>query len=507
MHFSIPETVDRRDSKGSVYTVYEIHINGVRHCSLRYRQLHTLHEKLKREFHPLPCFPPKKLMSLSLAQLEERRLNLEKYLQLLSQDPRVSNGIVFNGFLLAAQQETASEKSEEVDLDVFLMNDSKTTVRGLTILQTEEVLEKVCQQLGVPDEFVYYFALYLIQRDEATGKVSILRKLQDYESPYISQKSIFSKNASCKLVLRKSSWDSKIDDQLLSHKITLNLLYIQTLSDVERGWVEACPETRRQLAQLQSRGAKEEYMDMARQLKDYGYIHFDPCTCDYPMTNTNVDVLIGGRELIIRIPAENMTNYASGACSLASTSSGSFVGKEGKFKVTKMRCWRIMTLAGIVEADEGSRSDVIDGETVIADSNLELSFEYLMPSGELQWVTIVSSQAILISLCLQSMVEELLRLRNEIPIKRAGEKSCTTQFSFKRRDGSEMVIPIRSGLHSVSLKNHVSNCDKKSITGRQYSVRNLSEKFVVVNMRDTSRAAEDVFVENEAFQELKDDEL
>ena len=68
--------------------VYEIHINGVRHCSLRYRQLHTLHEKLKREFHPLPSFPPKKLMALSLAQLEERRLNLEKYLQLLSQDPR-----------------------------------------------------------------------------------------------------------------------------------------------------------------------------------------------------------------------------------------------------------------------------------------------------------------------------------------------------------------------------------------------------------------------------------
>lgn len=27
------------------------------------------------------------------------------------------------------------------------------------------------------------------------------------------------------------------------------------------------------------------------------------------MTNTNVDVLIGGRELIIRIPAENPVNY------------------------------------------------------------------------------------------------------------------------------------------------------------------------------------------------------
>ena len=47
----------------------------------------------------------------------------------------------FNGFLLAAQQETASEKSDEVDLDVYLMNDSKISIRGLTVLQTEEVLE------------------------------------------------------------------------------------------------------------------------------------------------------------------------------------------------------------------------------------------------------------------------------------------------------------------------------------------------------------------------------
>ena len=360
-------------------------------------------------------------MPLTLAQLEERRLGLEKYLQLLSQDQRVSNGMVFNGFLLAAQQETCSEKAEEVDLDVYLMNDSKVTIRGLTILQTEEVLEKTCRQLGVPNDLVYYFALYLIQRDEISGAVVILRKLQDYESPYISQKSLHN----CKLVLRKSSWDAKIDeDDLLQHKVTLNLLYVQTLSDVERGWVQANQDTRRQLAQLQSRGAKVEYMEMARQQKDYGYLHFEPCTCDYPMTNTSVNVLIGGRELVIRIPDQ---------------------GKEGKFKVTKMRCWRIMTLA----AEEAKEEDE-DEEANAA--KLELSFEYLMPSGELQWVTIVSSQAILISLCLQSMVEELLRTRNGVAIKKAGEKSCTTQFSFKKKDGSEIIIPIRSGLHSVSLK-------------------------------------------------------
>ena len=114
-----------------------------------------------------------------------------------------------------------------------------------------------------------------------------------------------------------------------------------------------------------------------------------------------------------------------------------------------------MTLAEVIEANENDHDtddEASEDTLIVADSKLELSFEYLMPSGELQWVTIVSSQAILMSLCLQSMVEELLRVRNEIPIKKAGEKSCTTNFSFKKKDGSEMVIPIRSGLHSVPNK-------------------------------------------------------
>ena len=85
--------------------------------------------------------------------------------------------------------------------------------------------------MGVPDDLVYHFALFLVQRDDQTGEISILRKLQDYESPYISQKAF----NSCKLVLRKSSWDPKIDEELLNHKVTLNLLYLQTLSDLERG--------------------------------------------------------------------------------------------------------------------------------------------------------------------------------------------------------------------------------------------------------------------------------
>jgi len=40
---------------------------------------------------------------------------------------------------------------------------------------------------------------------------------------------------------------------------------------------------------------------------------------------------------------------------------------------------------------------------------MELSFEYLLSKDRLQWVTVDSPQVIFLSLCLQSMVEELMR--------------------------------------------------------------------------------------------------
>ena len=40
--------------------------------------------------------------------------------------------------------------------------------------------------------------------------------------------------------------------------------------------------------------------------------------------------------------------------------------------------------------------------------SLELSFEYLIDKNKLQWITISSEQAILMSVCLQSMIDELL---------------------------------------------------------------------------------------------------
>lgn len=68
-----------------VFQGFNIHVNGVFHCTVRYRQLHCLYEQIKKEFSSiasqLPAFPPKKILPLSANQLEERRLHLEKYIQ------------------------------------------------------------------------------------------------------------------------------------------------------------------------------------------------------------------------------------------------------------------------------------------------------------------------------------------------------------------------------------------------------------------------------------------
>ena len=45
-----------------------------------------------------------------------------------------------------------------------------------------------------------------------------------------------------------------------------------------------------------------------------------------------------------------------------------------------------------------------------------------------------------------------------------------------------------------------------SMTGRQYSVQKLSERFDRFNFRDASRAAEDLFIENEAFVDVRDND-
>ncbi|XP_011871923.1 PREDICTED: sorting nexin-17 isoform X2 [Vollenhovia emeryi] len=379
MHFSIPDTQEFTDGAGNAYIGYNIYINGSFHCTARYKQLHNLHVQLSKDLDVLPIFPPKKLFPLTVAQQEERRLALEKYIQSIGQNVALNNSEILNGFLLNAQQETACADglSEHETLDIFLMNGSRVPLSVSPGEHSGRVLEKVYKHIKLAEKYYFHFALFIIMQDELSGSVKILRKLQEFESPFITHKYVGS--AGARIVLRKNYWDATYDVELLSDPVTLNLLYIQAAAEVRSGWIPVTKEVQHQLESLEKSGSRREYLNIARYLKYYGYMQFAPCYCDYPERSSRVLLAIGGNELNLRVlsPEEH----------------------EVVFKVSRMRCWRITTMQSETNRHEDN------------ECSLELSFEYLIARNELQWITIASEQAILMSVCLQAMIDELLQKR------------------------------------------------------------------------------------------------
>lgn len=146
----------------------------------------------------MPSFPSKKFLPLTQNQLEHRRSNLERYIQLIGQDPIFSKCDLLRIFLLNAQQESAQIQSHEVTLDVYLMNGYRIAVTCYTTDCTSKVLEKAAQNIDLPEQFTDYFTLYLMRTNQ-NGENILIRRLMDFEAPYITQRVL----NDCQIVIRK----------------------------------------------------------------------------------------------------------------------------------------------------------------------------------------------------------------------------------------------------------------------------------------------------------------
>lgn len=325
----------------------------------------------------LPQFPPKKLLTLTANELEQRRLGLERYLQLVGQDPVLSKSNLLRTFLLNAQQESAFIDAYETTIDVFLMNGFCIKVQVSTIECSSKVLEKALKAIEISDNAIFFFALFLLRRN-SDGSLTLVRKLLDFESPFISLRTA----SDCEIVIRKNYWDESFDLDLMRDRIAMNLLYIQAISDVERGWIATNSEIRQKLNSLQHAGNKNDYMALVRTLPHYGYLHFTNIVCDFPESNTNATIILGNSELIIKV-AIGVNQF-----------------QETKFRVTRMRSWRITTVH-----NGNHNSEVIEKRIKMNSKysrySFELSFEYLMAKNSLRWIKCVTEQAMLISVCLQ----------------------------------------------------------------------------------------------------------
>ncbi|KAG5674703.1 hypothetical protein PVAND_004655 [Polypedilum vanderplanki] len=472
MHFSIPET-EQFTNGNNTFTGFNIFINGSFHCCLRYKQLHSLHQQLKQSLSNLilPYFPPKKLLTLTQNELEQRRLGLERYLQLIGQDPVLSKSNLLRTFLLNAQQESAFIEAYETSIDIFLMNGYRISVNINTTECSSKVLEKALRSIDLSEDCTYYFALFLI-RKETNGSITLIRKLLDFESPFISLRTA----SDCEIVIRKNYWDSSYDLDLMRDRIALNLLYIQSISDVEHGKIMANFETRQTLNSLQMSGNKIEYMKIVRELPSYGCLHFSNVVCDFPEKNTNATIVVGNQELSIRLQ----------------------IGKtmqETKFRVTRMRCWRVTT---IHKTEKESDKIIKRNENRYT---FELSFEYLMAKNSLKWIKLVTEQAMLISVCLQSMVDELLNQKNGYDINNIqNSQTSDQQLDYIRRDDSSISrLSDSTSDGSINSLNEMKPISVRSEMSKARPKKKVSTSVFFKNGRES--------VQNEAFETIGDDDL
>lgn len=118
-----------------------------------------------------------------------------------------------------------------------------------------------------------------------------------------------------------------------------------------------------------------------------------------------------------------------------------------------------------------------------------------MSKDNLQWITISSEQAILMSVCLQSMVDQLLLKRNDTKNQQTTPKG---QWSYMKRDGSSHLI----SLDEPDVYPTTTNGEPSTRFQESFSIKKLQEKFSSVSFKSGKD-----FVENHAFEGIGDDDL
>ena len=415
MHFSIPDTTEisaKSSSNQQAYTLFNIHINGIHFCSLRYSQLRTLNDELQRLFSTtmasIDSFPPKKFFALSTRDTYERRSSLERYLQAVVQNRFIITSSYFKEFFLNAQNETfasdSSDTNEKLNLTICLLNNYEIIIENVSSTDnTSRLLDACGTKIQIQQDLLTYFALYYYELKD--NQLTIIRPLYEFESPYLSLKQLKKTHQQACIVLKKSYWDSEFDMKLIDDRRARNLLYVQAQYEMEQSQDLYPSDIYRQLDILRENNSFKDYISLARTSKFYGHIILKQCSILYPITDPAKQKLcqcllsIGNNELICCVKTDEKKKL-----------------KEIAFKVTRIRCWKV----------NWTKSEV------------NVTFEYLIKKDHLQWITIHTEQAALVSNCLQSMVDEILAKRAGATGPPSTATNETTTTSSERNNASKV---------------------------------------------------------------------
>ena len=328
-------------------------------------------------------FPPKKFFQMSSRDIEERRLLLERYLQSIVQNKVLLSSSYFDEFFLKAQRDTCLEQalvkgpSELVNLSISLLSRQEILLENVaTDSSTNKLYQACASKLQLDSESQPYFNLFLYENK--SNHLNLIRPLFAFESPYFSLKQIEKSHDHPCLVLKKSYWNPDDDMKLIDQAATRHLLFVQAMYEIEQSQSDTTADFQQQLNRLREQESFKEYILLARTWKFSGYILLQSCSLRYPNTDLGnqepiqCQLAMGNNELLCYCPSQN---------------------KDISFKVTRIRCWKV----------NWNQRD------------LNITFEYLLKKDTLQWITLHTEQAALVSTCLQSMVDEILSNRTDLP--------------------------------------------------------------------------------------------
>uniref|UniRef100_A0A8B9SIG0 Sorting nexin 31 n=1 Tax=Anas platyrhynchos TaxID=8839 RepID=A0A8B9SIG0_ANAPL len=386
--------------------LYSLFLEGFLLGKARYRQLRRWDEQLRQVFgSAVPAFPPKFYLAMTQSMADERRSQLEQYLQKVTLDANVTKSEVFINFFRKLQLATFKIQTQRAFLDVYLADGSNITLDIQTSDTAERILQVTSCKMGIARELIKYFSFFFIQ-DRDDGALSVVKKVADFELPYVSLQSM--KDLDCKLGIRKWYMDPSLDTLLTDCKASMNLLYMQVKLKISRA----------STANNFSSVFLVQFLEKIREVQFYGYVRLDPCICDYPEVGCSAEIYAGNNEIncCIKLP----TNQT----------------KEVSFKINRLRSWQVTFLVSTL-------AEFVSKFTFSNDT-LEFRFEY-NDSGTWEWIILYTKQAFLLSSCLKKMIsEQMIKETNKVPemeTEMLESMKNSKKSSIQQKQVSEKLFP------------------------------------------------------------------
>ncbi|CEF63433.1 Sorting nexin-17 [Strongyloides ratti] len=404
IHITIPTTriCSEYNNPKKKFHSFDFYINGAFHASIRYSHLNDLHEKLIENFgfRLKTTFPPKKLRHfLNPKELNERRCDLTNYFQELIQNPDICKHYILEKNFLDFQVNSFNPVTVNIAIDVYNSFGDKVTIKCNIREGANTVLKYVVEKFKIDLTLINHFALFLgherykIEDRTNPNDILIRRWLKNYESPYVSLQLLNQKTAKegifYKIFIRKVIWDPSIEEQIMFDSGALNIMYLQAVTEFKNKHMPTNKLIEDRLHELIKEESKVQFLRLCHLQSTYGYEYLKNVKCDYPKPNTECELKMGRREIVLTWRNDN-------------------IGEESvTFRTTRIRIWRIV------------HNFTVDNIHIYS-----FNFEYLLSPGEFRWISIETDQTILISCLLQSMSIEILQESKNMGILINSDNLC-----------------------------------------------------------------------------------